>query len=232
MIKVLNRFKRDGKYMALAECPFCKKHFELDASNINKTKSCGCVTNELIAKANIKHGAYSQYYPDHDLRNAIETISLMNLRVKSDQHPRYHQICDLLNTTINGRIDPAKWLLENFGPKKPDHSIERIDNNIGYVCGDWSKCEYCKERKLNCNIFGYIPTSQQKFNKSNTTTFVLNGNRFCFNRLNEYVPVPQTQLDYFWYRKHDHLDKYERYELMKDKLFKDCDSCLEIELLN
>ena len=232
MVKLISRFKENGKYLANVECGYCGKHFVIDASNLKRTQSCGCVTNELIAKANTKHSAYSKYFPNDELRRSIETITLMNFRVKSPMHPHYYQICDFLNTSINGRLEPALWLLENFGVKKENYSIERIDNSIGYVCGNWEKCKWCRDRKLSCNIAGFIPAEEQVFNKRNTTTFELNGKRFCFNKLSEHVPINQNRLNYFWYRQHDELQKQERFELMKDKLFNGCDICKQIEMLN
>ena len=232
MVKLISRFKENGKYKAQVECGYCGKHFIIDASNLSRTKSCGCVTNELIAKANAKHNAYSKHFPNKELKKAIDTITLMNLRVSSQNHPRYFQICDFLNITKNGKIAPANWLLENFGVKQENYSIERIDNSIGYVCGDWHKCEYCKQRKLKRNIAGYIPSEEQIFNKSNTTTFELNGIKFCFNRLGKHVPIDQNRLNYYWYRKYEHLEKEKRFELIKDKLFHGCDICKQIEMLN
>jgi len=232
MINLIKRFKSDGKYLAEVVCSYCSKVFVLDATNINRTKSCGCKTNELIAEANKTHSAYSKYFPDEDLRRSIETITLINFRVKSPKHPYYYQICDFLNIDISGRLEPAKWLLNNFGVKRKDYSIERIDNSIGYVCGQQDKCNFCKSNNFNCNIAGFIPAEEQVFNKRNTTAFQLNKQKFCFNRLSEYVPINQNQLNYFWYRKHNDITKEERFEIMKEQLFKECDICKQIEMLN
>ena len=89
MITLNRRFKENNKYMAEATCSYCNNTLTLDASNLKKTKSCGCVTNQLIAEANKKHSAYSKYNPDLNLRRAIETITLINYRVKSPHHPHY-----------------------------------------------------------------------------------------------------------------------------------------------
>ena len=232
MINLIKRFKSDGKYLAEVQCSYCNKQFIIDASNINRTKSCGCKTNELIAEANKTHSAYSKYFPDDDLRRSIETITLINFRVKSPSHPHYYQICDFLNIDFNGRVEPARWLLKEFGVKKKDYSIERINNSIGYVCGQQDKCSFCKSNNFKCNIAGFIPVEEQIFNKSNTTTFSLGDTRFCFNRLNEHTDINQHKLNYFWYRQHNNINKEERFELMKEKLFKGCDICKQIQMLN
>lgn len=232
MITLNRRFKENNKYMAEATCSYCNNIFTLDASNLKRTKSCGCVTNKLIAEANQKHSAYSKYNPDLNLRKAIETITLINYRVKSPHHPHYFQICDFLNTDFNPRLTSAKWLLDTFGAKKENYSIERINNDIGYVCGQHDKCKFCKSNNYNCNIYGFIPLEEQVLNKRNTTAFQLGTKRFCFNNISKHLPVNQRQLDYLWYRKHSHLNKEQRFSVLKEVLFKDCYECQMLELLN
>ena len=228
---LIKRYKRGDEYRALMRCDYCGKEYDINAGNINKSKSCGCQTKQLISDSLRQHGAYSKYEQNEDLYRLIKTVEFMNQRVRSMRWPTYHSICDGLNVDVSGRVEPAKFLLNEFGPKPQGYSIDKVKGTTYYRCG---KCEQCKRNGWSSNLVGFIPIRDQRLTRKNVTVFELNDERFSFNELSEHIPYTQPRLNYLWYSKlGDIHDKKQRFDELRKLIFdSSCTACNELTLAN
>lgn len=226
-MKILSKETINGARYCLAECPYCGTAKRIRSSNIQRTRSCGCVSAELKSKSKLKHGAYSKHFPNHDLRNACDTVSLMNCRVNSRKHPTYKRICDGLNTELRPIIEVGKEFLETWGPKPAGMTTEKVGNE--YCCGE---CADCIAKNQSCTILGYIPHADQYLTRSTSIVFELEGVKRCLNRLGELIGKSQSRISYLWYSKFDDLETPQQKWLEIQRYFieEECPECYETKL--
>jgi len=112
-----------NKVKWLCRCD-CGKETLVWASNLKRTKSCGCLIKETASKRFKKHGLAKT--PEHIAWAAMRQRCLFK------GHKNYH------NYGGRGILICKEWdLFENFlsdmGKRpSPDHSLERINNELGY----------------------------------------------------------------------------------------------------
>jgi len=72
----------------------------------------------------------------------------------------------------------------------PDHSIDRVDNNLGYWCG---KCQECieKDRPFNCR---WATDTEQSINRRNVRWFELNGERLNIKDLPSRIGISEVTI--------------------------------------
>lgn len=136
-----------------------------------KTKSCGCISLNLLKERSISHGMSNT--PLHVKWKAIKARCYNPNNVS---YPIYGgrgvEVCEEWKTNFNTFY---AWAMENNWEK--GLSIERIDVNGNY----------CPE---NCKL---IPQSQQGWNKRNTLKVIFNGVPTC---LGEVIKVSGTSFGY------------------------------------
>jgi hypothetical protein len=135
----LTALKRIGarppyKSIWLCRCDCDGKEIEVPLQHLrggekSRTRSCGCLLDELLdaGGSNFKHGHSKQRTPEY------YSWSNMLARCYNENHKDYPyyggrgiEVCNRWHTSF-------KNFLEDMGPKPtPKHTIERIDNEIGY----------------------------------------------------------------------------------------------------
>jgi hypothetical protein len=95
-----------------------------------KSKSCGCLRNEITAARSYRHGyalgrrRTPEYQAWHDMKR----------RCENPQHNRY---ADWGGRGIGVRFQNFGQFLNDVGPRpSPQHSIDRIDNDGDYAPGN------------------------------------------------------------------------------------------------
>lgn len=123
------------------------------------TRSCGCLAAEVKRKCKVSHGETKGRTNPFEYRVWINMRS--RCRAKSGQSYRNYTKRGI---TVCERWNKYENFLEDMGRSpSPDHSIDRIDNNLGYF-------------PENCR---WATLEEQANNKRNTIFLSLNGVRKC-----------------------------------------------------
>ena len=134
-LTVVSRAENIGsklRYLCHCECGNSKTVYK-DVISRGLTKSCGCLSRELIVKRSTKHKLrHSDLYPlwSHVVQrttnpNDHKFLNYGGRGIK--MHPKWEQNAESF----------IKYLLNALGPKPtPQHSLDRIDNEKGYIPGN------------------------------------------------------------------------------------------------
>lgn len=119
-------------------------------------QSCGCLQKELSGRK-----------PTHGRTQTVEfrAWNQMRDRCHNARNKFYDNYGGRGITVCLGWRHSFETFLVDMGERPSDkHSIDRINNNLGYWCG---KCDECKElhRELNCR---WATRSEQQVNKRNS----------------------------------------------------------------
>lgn len=133
----------------------CGKTIEVDTSTLRRGKqvSCGCRTAEIISKKITKHGMTKspEYGAWIELRR----------RCENENRPSFKGYIDRGITVCKRWDDSFEAFYADMGDKpSPRHSIDRINNDLGYWCGR-PECDSCGQQSLQANCRWATPFEQQ-----------------------------------------------------------------------
>jgi len=201
-MEIINKWKDDkGVWWVEVVCPSCGQHQDIRRSNSYKRKTCSDCSSFQKSLSLTTHGMYSKSKPNPELKRCRDKVQWMTHRSYSDKHPTYLGICRGLDVKRNGEYQSSLTLQRVLGTPPPDHSIEKWGNF--YHCGE---CDECKENQWSCSLLGYIPFQDQKWTRSNTFVFHKGNERVCLNHLSDLIDVPQSTIDYLFYKKFRHIE--------------------------
>lgn len=181
------------------------KSVKSDSLSAGTSRSCGCLSAEMIVARSTKHGMAQRQ------NKSPEYITWMGMRSrcsglapadKKDYHDRGIMVC--------GRWQDFRNFIADMGPRPSGTSIDRIDNDGNYSCG---KCEQCITNgwPANCRWTDCIT---QANNKTNNRNISLNG---CTKNLSQWaasIGINPSSLS-------ERLDKWNKEEaLTTGKVFK------------
>lgn len=127
------------KVFVTRNCVRCGAPFQISPPSSKKkncSRSCGAK-----ASKNAKHGSYKtpEYRAWKYMRNRC-------LNKNCDDYKRYYGSKGI---TIDPRWDEFQNFLEDMGPKpSPSHSVERIDNSLGYGPDN---CKWATKKEQSSN---------------------------------------------------------------------------------
>ncbi len=131
LLKVTEK-RKNGKRIGLFRCE-CGQEFETLITSVNtgNTKSCGCLVGKTLASQNKKHGMSNHcLYP---------TWQSQKQRCTNKKNKAYKNYGGRGLSFDKGFIDFKKWLdyvLSLEDAMKKDFTIDRKNNNIGYIKGN------------------------------------------------------------------------------------------------
>ena len=228
-MEAMNKWKdEEGLWWVQVMCPTCGEPQVMRRSNSYKFKECQRCTNDRRSRRMTQHGLYSRTLPNPELRRCADKVKWMTLRSYSEKHPTYLGICQGLDVKRQGEYKAALHLQNVLGTPPPDTSIEKWGQH--YHCG---QCDECKANGWENTLLGYIPLEEQKYTRSNTCVFRKGNERVCLNRLSELIDVPQTSIDYLYYRKFkDIKNTNDRWFAVRNHLITNstCPECLRVIL--
>lgn len=165
-----------GNRLWLCRCE-CGKEKVIAANNLNRKarplKSCGCLKNDKEFIYNRTRGKVTHGFTKHPIYS--HWLGMIK-RCCDEKNASYR------NYGARG-IFPCRFikssprnLLELIGDKPTNnHSIDRIDVNLGYNCGS---CEDCKSRGMSKNI-RWATTFEQARNRRTNTLVTIDGITKC-----------------------------------------------------
>lgn len=190
--------KKFGRLTVLEECKDRAKngkiiyHCQCDCGNVTDvigdnlrrgiTKSCGCLVKETTAKRSITHGKSNTrlYY----------IYCHMKARCYNKNNDRYKDYGGRGITIYDKWLDDFTsfydWSIKHG--YKEDLTIDRIDNNQGYL-------------PSNCR---WVDRKQQARNRSNNKSFTLNGENHCLKEWCELL-----DLNYKTIHRRIHVHKWD-----------------------
>ena len=117
--------KRPSRY-GLFQCQYCGKEFEAHIQSIKSgnTKSCSCVRNSLISKANISHGLTK--HPLYDM------WSHMRDRCNNPKYKKYKDYGGRGILVCDRWLDVYNFIEDMYPSWEKGLSIDRIDVNGNY----------------------------------------------------------------------------------------------------
>lgn len=134
---VVGRFRRDGctKYQVVCDCGV---HKEIEKSSLIRSKSCGCLTNKIIAKARTRHGETDS--PTwKSWKSMLDRCELVAHKSYHDYGGRGITVCQSWHRYEN--------FVADMGHRPAGTQLDRIDNSRGY---EPSNCRWATPRQ-NCN---------------------------------------------------------------------------------
>jgi len=152
----------------------CGKEIIALGTNIRfgQTKSCGCFADEVrlknidkLTKTNATHGV-RQTRMYHSWNNMIRRCY--------DVRDNYYKTYGAVGRIVCDNLRESPKNMFNLIGERPDkYTLDRIDNNENYTCG---QCPQCVEENWPMNI-RWSTRSQNQNNRSNTIFIELNGVR-------------------------------------------------------
>jgi hypothetical protein len=122
----------------------CGVEKEVSAKNINITKSCGCLSREVVIKRNTKHGLVKNH------KKAFNAWNALVQRCHNPDNPRFKdyggrgiKVCKKWRKKIDG-INPFEQFLKDMGDPEPGMEIDRKNNDKGYTK---SNCRWITKRE-------------------------------------------------------------------------------------
>lgn len=117
--------RQGGHIMWLCKCDCGKETIVSgDSLRAGATKSCGCLASELEV-VQLTHGMSCT--PEHKAwRGAIQ-------RCTNPNEPNYHHYGGRGITICSQWRDSFEAFYSDMGPRPPEHTLERINNSLGYT---------------------------------------------------------------------------------------------------
>jgi hypothetical protein len=175
--KINKEFYAPGKQKIVAICKCeCGNIISVNLSQFGNKRSCGCINNERVHRKS-KTKLYGVW-------NTIKTRCYTK---SSRQYGDYGGRGILMCKGFMGFL-----YFETFMGEKPTdkHSIERIDNDGWYCCGE---CDDCIANKRKTNVRWATP-SEQAINKRTNFYIEYNGDRLCLTEVSRRCGIPQATL--------------------------------------
>lgn len=164
--------KKNMRRLWLVECPYCKRHFKIRATQIDEYKSCGCrvhnkeTKDSLVSKLNTK-------FPEHKL-------DLVNLVFKEGQHSLMNVICKehgafeiTANRMLNLKCSPCPKCSADILGKMYIGDTEGFITKAVAKYGDKYKYDKVKIKVLSEDVEIYCVEHQAYFK--------INANNFLYN---------------------------------------------------
>ena len=134
VVSELTERTKQGKVRVACECS-CGNKVEVVASDLRSgmTKSCGCLQREVVSKLNLKHGMGSTRNNPHPVYRVW-----VGMRNRCN-NPKDKHFADYggRGIFVSPEWDDFEVFLRDMGDRpSPKHSIDRIDNNLGYFPGN------------------------------------------------------------------------------------------------
>lgn len=132
---------KDGFLLWRMRCD-CGKVKILRKNNVEngRTRSCGCLNKETVARRNFKHGLADT--PTHRIWRGMKD------RCARSFHKNYHSYGGRGIKVCRRWMDFTKFLADMGERPSPEHTIERINNNKGY---SKSNCAWILAKHQNRN---------------------------------------------------------------------------------
>lgn len=151
------------------------------------TKSCGCHKTKWTSEANITHGHAK--IGNHTLTYRIWCAMNTRCTNRKQPHAKHYvdkgiRVCRFFSVFTN--------FLNTMGECPEGLSIDRIETNGNYSCG---QCEECKLNgwKMNCR---WATDVEQARNRSNNRMIKVHGKLACMAEHCEYYNIDRTLADY------------------------------------
>lgn len=145
-------------------------------------QSCGCFRSEKATEDRTTHG-FSGTTIHCTWRKIKERCYSVSSKDFKDYGGRGIIACDAIKST-------PKSIFDLIGEKPKGASIDRIDNNGNYSCGE---CDQCKAIGWVKNI-RWATTSQQQRNKRTSRLVTFNGETKCVAEWAELFRIPYGKL--------------------------------------
>lgn len=166
-------------------CDCGKKTVKMtDQLTVGVSPSCGCWSKENIASANRRRMIV------HGMSGTPTGITWIQM-ISRCYNPRNHafksyggrgiMVCDFL------RSSPLNLALIIGERPSTDLSLDRINNNMGYLCGT---CSQCQSMGWVVNI-RWATRKQQQRNRRNNARYNWNGEVLCGVELAEKLGIPK-----------------------------------------
>lgn len=161
-------FVDSGRHRWECLCDCGTKRDVLGSTLRNRRSSgCGCDRAEKIIKSATSHGmSKSREYG---------IWAKMLARCRNENHASYRDYGGRGIAPCAGCLDFETFYAAVGQSLTPKHSLERIDNDSGYWCGE---CEECKSIGRNKNM-RWATKSEQNRNKQDTHRITFNGETKC-----------------------------------------------------
>jgi hypothetical protein len=173
---------------SLARCE-CGTEREVRKSNGKfESISCGCFQRETIGALSTKHGLSQVNSPTYNSWLFMKSRSANpNSKQSKDYVGRGIAVCARWK-------DSFEAFLLDMGERPSEMTLDRIDNNLGYLCGN-SECPECgpKGCELNCR---WATRATQQRNRRNNRVFTYNGKTMCLKDWAEELGIKYGNLLY------------------------------------
>jgi len=172
-LTVVRRLEPEGKnrhhrWECLCECG-AKKITMAYSLNAGMVRSCGCLRKEMASARSLRHG-----HSAGDIVTSIyRTWQSIHDRCYNPNHSSFRNYGGRGLTVCSG-FDTFEKFIAVMGEKPTTgHSIDRIDNDLGYFCG---KCDECVTnfRVKNCE---WATKAEQGRNRRTNVWIEFNGER-------------------------------------------------------
>lgn len=167
-----NGITNDGKIKWLCICD-CGKITSVSGSELRNggTKSCGCISRELLIKRNTTHGLSKT--AEYCIWKGIKRRCF----VKKSKYYFYYGGRGI--SMSNEWVDSFNVFLSDMGNRPSKlYSVERRDNNGNY-------------EKSNCY---WATKHEQSYNKRNNRIIEFNGKKFILKEWADYFKIPVSTL--------------------------------------
>lgn len=168
------------------QCDCGKKKIIMSENvRMGKSSSCGCLQRKMIKERQFKHGlSETQIYNSY-------AAMLSRCYSKKNRAFKYYggrgiKVCKRYKNSIHEFLSDL-----GHAPSK-DHSIDRIDNNLGYSCG---KCQECKCKRWPANI-RWATSYQQSMNTSRNRFIEFGGEILSIKQWSKKMNISLTALAY------------------------------------
>ena len=177
----------------LCRC-LCGTVREVNKKNLKSglTRSCGCLNRERLVREKkslavrrTKHGKINT--PEY------QTWCAMKSRCRNKRHPCFADYGGR-GISVCRRWDQFTAFYADMGDRPtPEHSIDRIDNNGGYWCGN-AECPECgpRNRTPNCR---WGTEEQQQRNRRNSHNITHDGRTQCLTDWAREYGIPANTLE-------------------------------------